>query len=294
MYAIVHVLNEMNDTQATVLDVVRSNESTRRFTFTGIKDSHQFVLASDFLTVDAAAEGSDDILTSVWRVRSLSGLGDAVPLDNGTWRRVEPRLTYAEARDYFLAAVRRAGNSRMLRDAVVHLVDENGFASNSAAFGDERAGFYTATMRALETAAAKYSDAVRNAVGAGGQRKPHTLARAIALCEFETERAEKAAAAAAAIAGVASGPPTSSASGADRAGVGAPHGAQALDALRVGAAPRCGTGATPVETGSAAAPPPRASLREVDPRDSAVALGASRAAKRGRIPPPPRAPAADL
>ena len=293
VYAIVRVLNEMNATDATVLDVTRSNEPARRWTYAGIKDYNQFVLDPDFLDADADVEGSDDVLTTAWRVRPLSGLGAAVPLDTGTWRRVEPRLTHAEATGYLLTAVQRFGNSRLLRDSVVHFVDENGFASSSAAFGDERSPSYVAIMRALETVTAKYSDAVRTAAGAGGQRKPHTLARAMATCEYEMQRAEKAAAAARAArvdtAGDSTAVTTPTSAVADCAPANADRAAAAgaqLDPAAAGSAPQGGGGEAPVA---------RASWRQanVDPRASAVALGYPRAPRRARTAQPQDGHAAD-
>jgi hypothetical protein len=183
-----------------------------------------------------------------------------------------------------LAAVQLFGNTRMLRDAVVHLVDENGFASNSAAFGDERGAYYTASMRALEALVARYSDAVRTSAGAGGQRKPHTLARAAAACEYEMQRAEKAAAAQAAGSGAANSTAPALQPAAHDVGVAA-HDAAARDAQRgapaVGGAPAAGGGA-------------RANQRRFNenPRASAVPLGGACAAKRTLTAPPMDNPAA--
>jgi hypothetical protein len=252
----------------------------------------QFVLNPNFLDEDAEADvsGSDDVLTTAWRVRPLSGLGAAQPLSSGTWRRVEPRLTHAEAKDCLLAAVQRFSSSRLLRDAVVHLVDENGFASNSAAFGDERGPYYTASMRALEALVAKYGDTVRNSAGAGGQRKPHTLARAVAACEYEMQRAEKAAAAArAAGSGAAdssAAPALLPAAGSD--GVAA-RGNNAPDAQAVGAAAGASREAAGEAPGGARANRGRTN---VDPRASAVALGGQRPARRACAAPPQDDPAA--
>ena len=293
VYAIVRVLKEMNETDATVLEVTRSNEPARRWTYTGITEYSQFVLNLAVLDYDADA---DDVLPNAWRVRTLSGMGDAIALESGAWRRVEPRLSPTEAKELLLAAVHRCGKPQMLRDAVVHFVDEHGFASNSAAFGDERGAYYGAVMRSLDTAMKKYAETVRATVGAGGQRKPHTLARFLALCEYEQQRAEKAAHAGAGGSGGTT-PAAAHGGGAGPHAIAprAPAPLPASDATRNNAAAPPGTGAT-AAGGSAAGGSAAgacgwhrdAGVRRdvVDPRACAIALGGPRPTKRTRAAPP--------
>jgi hypothetical protein len=98
-------------------------------------------------------------------------------------------------------------------------------------------------------------EAVREAVGAGAQRTPHTLARVIVQCEYEAERAVERTAATAASAVV----DASAAGGASRNDEAAPRGAAEAREARVPDACLVPRGrrtitAEPVDPQSAAAP----------------------------------------
>jgi hypothetical protein len=71
VYSIVRVLNEMNATEATVLDVTRSNEPARRWVYTGIKDYNQFVLDPDCLD----ANGDSRTCTTLVHARQAQAQG---------------------------------------------------------------------------------------------------------------------------------------------------------------------------------------------------------------------------